>query len=315
MNSRNYTHPSRRPSGSRRARLGIKAVNKLALLHEEPATRRWIAALQMNIPATVRIEGEAFAREGMVMSVSFYPGRIEAVVQPALPAPHPPTGAMQPPQGALYGKAVPDCKVLIAIPRHDEAAWDAAVRSLASDSAAVAPLLAGEWPSDLDDVLARHGAPLSPRSHEQITMTCSCAASGGCAHIAAAVNLAVDRMHDDRSLAIVLRGLPPSELVDRVRQVRTATARRSATGAAQQAEANEQSPLTELSLEEFWRNGPELEDLAHLPPPNHAPHALLRRLGPSPLGGTFPLVGLLASAYDTIKSHAEKLRDDAEAKE
>jgi hypothetical protein len=49
-----------------------------------------------------------------------------------------------------------------------------------------------------------------------------------------------------------------------------------------------------------------------MPPPQHAPHALLRRLGPSPLPGRFPLVGLLASVYDTVAEEAIRLRDRAE---
>jgi len=41
-----------------------------------------------------------------------------------------------------------------------------------------------------------------------------------------------------------------------------------------------------------------------------APHALLRRRGPTPLQGKFPLVGLLASIYDSIAEHGRKLRDE-----
>ena len=70
-------------------------------------------------------------------------------------------------------------------------------------------------------------------------------------------------------------------------------------------------PLEEC-LGSFWRPGPELGKLQRMPPPHHAPHALLRRLGPSPLRGRFPLVGLLASVYDTVAARAIRLRDHAE---
>ena len=40
-----------------------------------------------------------------------------------------------------------------------------------------------------------------------------------------------------------------------------------------------------------------------------APHALLRRLGQSPLQGKFPLVGLLASIYDSMAARGRELRD------
>ncbi len=56
----------------------------------------------------------------------------------------------------------------------------------------------------------------------------------------------------------------------------------------------------------------KLKELQHVPPPHHVSHALLRRLGPPPLKGKFPLVGLLASIYDSVAEYAVKLRDRAE---
>jgi hypothetical protein len=35
----------------------------------------------------------------------------------------------------------------------------------------------------------------------------------------------------------------------------------------------------------------------------------LRRLGASPLGGKFPLVGLLASIYDSLRTRGLRIRD------
>jgi hypothetical protein len=40
-----------------------------------------------------------------------------------------------------------------------------------------------------------------------------------------------------------------------------------------------------------------------------AAHALLRRLGQSPLQGKFPLVGLLASIYDSMAARGRELRE------
>ena len=313
----------RRP-GSRRARFGLKPSHEIAALRDHGLTRRWLEALEGILPASVRAEGEVFAREGMVMTVEFHAGLIEGTVQSSLPSVQqlPPSSASKlqlpgPPPGALFGRSAQDCRVKIDVPRYDERVWQDAVRSLATDGAAIAPILAGDLPADLDDVMARHGVPLPPRADEQVSSSCSCDEGAVCVHRAAVIVLAADRLRDDASLGLILRGLNVSELIERVRIARTASARRSASSAPPptQPALPQQDSLPELSLEEFWRTGPELDDLAHLPPPNHAPHALLRRLGPSPLGGQFPLVGLLASAYDTIKAHAEKLRDEAEEKE
>jgi hypothetical protein len=71
-------------------------------------------------------------------------------------------------------------------------------------------------------------------------------------------------------------------------------------------------PLLEACLEEFWRSPPSMKGVQEIPPPQHVSHALLRRLGPSPLDGKFPLVGLLASIYDSVAQYAVQLRDQAE---
>ena len=66
-------------------------------------------------------------------------------------------------------------------------------------------------------------------------------------------------------------------------------------------------------LEEFWRPGPSLETLRRESLKKHVPHALLRRLGSSPLEGRFPITGLLASIYDTVQEKAVEMREAAES--
>ena len=68
-------------------------------------------------------------------------------------------------------------------------------------------------------------------------------------------------------------------------------------------------PPLEACIDDFWRSGPRLAELKRTPPAAHASHALLRRLGPSPLGGKFPLVGLLASIYDAVAKSALRMRN------
>lgn len=317
---RKNTYTPRR--SGRRQRVGLKPAREIAVLREHPASQRWLDVLLPAIPASARTEGEVFAREGMVMRADFRAGVIEGAVQPALPEPGTPAASPAPRvqlpgarPGALYAKSSGDCAVTIRLPAYDETQWQRTAESLAGDSSAAAALLAGELPADLDDALTRHGSPLAPRTLEGVSMTCSCHAES-CPHIAALLYLAADRLCDEPALALVLRGSSAEELVERVRHARAAAARRSAPPPpAPSASDNDGLDLADFALDEFWRSGPELDDLAHQPPSHHAPHALLRRLGPSPLGGAFPLVGLLASAYDTIKAHAEKLRDDAAEKD
>ena len=66
-------------------------------------------------------------------------------------------------------------------------------------------------------------------------------------------------------------------------------------------------------LDEFWRPGPSLEAYRNEISQKHAHHALLRRLGSSPLEGRFPITGLLASIYDTVMDKAKEMRVAAES--
>jgi hypothetical protein len=108
--------------------------------------------------------------------------------------------------------------------------------------------------------------------------------------------------------------MPAPRLLDRLRHARTLQARGVAAAHADPMIPESQAdPLPlEACVDEFWRPGPRLTLLQDAPPPQHVSHALLRRLGPSPLNGKFPLVGLLASIYDSVSSHALRLRDRAE---
>ena len=75
-------------------------------------------------------------------------------------------------------------------------------------------------------------------------------------------------------------------------------------------------PGSEERLEEFWTGGNALLEFERTTKSNHAPHALLRRLGTTPLEARFPLVGLLASIYDSVTEDTNeeiKKIDDLEA--
>ena len=75
------------------------------------------------------------------------------------------------------------------------------------------------------------------------------------------------------------------------------------------------SPVNSIEsrLADFWRPGASLQDFRNGTLPDHIPHALLRRLGASPLEGRFPITGLLASIYDTVSEEARKIIEKAES--
>jgi hypothetical protein len=66
----------------------------------------------------------------------------------------------------------------------------------------------------------------------------------------------------------------------------------------------------EESIESFWNFAGEPPELVRCDARHHAAHALLRRLGPSPLPGRFPIMGLLASIYDEVSTRARAMLDE-----
>ncbi|MFM1890861.1 MAG: hypothetical protein RLZZ565_1618 [Planctomycetota bacterium] len=231
-------------------------------------------------------EGLAYARSGQVASLSIAPGSLTAAVQGRMPRPHGVSLQWSPVEPATI---------------------ESILRSLAADSAAAASVLLGEVPRSIEDVFREHGVSLSPSEHELARLTCSCGRPPGCRHELAVAWVMQDRIATDPWILLRLRGLVREDVQDRVR-----LARRSGEDSTSVGLASPGTPF-EGPIEEFWRPGAALSQLESMPPAHHAPMALLRRLGPSPLDGRFPLVGLLASAYESIGRRGTTLASTGDA--
>lgn len=231
-------------------------------------------------------EGLAYARSGQVASLSIAPGSLTAAVQGRMPRPHGVSLQWSPVEPATI---------------------ESILRSLAADPAAAASVLLGEVPRSIDEVFREHGVPLSPSEHELSGVSCSCGRPPGCRHEIAVAWVMQDRIAADPWILLRLRGLVREDVQDRVRLARRSGEDSTSIGLA--------SPGTPFDgpIEEFWRPGAALTQLESMPPAQHAPMALLRRLGPSPLDGRFPLVGLLASAYESISRRGAALASTGDA--
>ncbi|MCE2882342.1 MAG: hypothetical protein LW636_08295 [Planctomycetaceae bacterium] len=158
------------------------------------------------------------------------------------------------------------------------------------------------------------GRHLVPTDTKAIARSCShCHAEGAtapCKHIACVAALVVERIAADPLMAFTLRGLDGQRLLERLQEAR-AIATRGVARAHSTPPAAEQVPEAmplDRCLENFWRPARAAsEGAAEAEQP--VPHALLRRLGQSPLQGKFPLVGLLASIYDSVALHGRELRE------
>lgn len=166
----------------------------------------------------------------------------------------------------------------------------------------------GATPTDTITVASEAPRARAHAAPEPIQVSCTCGLPMPCKHVAAVVCLLAERLAEQPLTAFELRGVPGTIVLQRLQETRSIQAhgRSSAHGASPLLDGTPSAPLESLQ-DDFWRPGTALYEFENEPPPDHVPHALLRRLGPSPLEGRFPLVGLLASIYDEVQAAARRM--------
>lgn len=250
----------------------------------------WLDALRAVEGAELE-EGLAYARSGQVATLSIRPGVVEASVQGRRPRPHATTIEWP----TLQSRVVADL-----------------VADLSGDSASSAAVLLGDLPRSVEDHLARRGESFRPGTPAPWRARCSCDRPQPCRHLVALAWVLAERTAEDPWLLLRLRGVEREDLQDRVR-----LARRAIEAVDEGASSLVPGGPLAMSVEEFWRPAASLGQFEETAEVTHAPLALLRRLGPSPINGRFPLVGLLASAYEAVakaeSSQAESGNEAAEA--
>lgn len=325
--NRNFT--TKRLDGPRKVRHGMKLKgildpvtadnkSKTDSLNVDLA-RRLLGLIEVRIAAPQLTAGLEYAKAGQIVNIEFQPGLIEARVQGAAPRPY---------------------TTQLRFPTLSSEQWTRVIEAMAAEAVHVAKLLANELPPTIDELLGSLNLSLLPMSSDHIAMQCTCAfgasrpveagddaqvARGAtnelkpsrCKHVAAASQLAAERLAEVPLLSFTLLGMPVEQLLEQLRHVRAIQmhgAARAHTDALIPESQLQTQPL-EACIDEFWRSPlrhAEWEELESRTPSHHVPHALLRRLGPSSMNGRFPMVGLLASVYDTVAASAAKLRELAD---
>jgi uncharacterized Zn finger protein len=274
-------------------RSGIKLRAREGVIASSPLSDRWRHLLEEAVKGEELAEGLRYARLGQTVSLAFEAGALRAQVQGSAAKPH---------------------TTRMTVGQFTSVQWDRIIEAMASEAVYLVKLLNGELPEGMNTLLASFGLSLLPEAAADIRIECSCRREGPCRHAAAIGYLFTEQLSSDPLLIFTLRGMGPDRLLERLRQARMIRARGVAAAHADPMipQTQAEAPPLEACLEEFWRSAPSMRGLQEIPPPQHVSHALLRRLGPSPLDGKFPLVGLLASIYDTVARHAVQLRDHAE---
>jgi uncharacterized Zn finger protein len=191
--------------------------------------------------------GRRYARSGQVMSLDVSAGLLQAQVQGSRRAPY---------------------LVTVALATPTQQQWRAVDSALRARIGMAADLLAGEVPTQLEEVFEQARAPLFPRHWADLRARCSCPDSANpCKHVAAVLYVFADRLDDDPWLVLEWRGRSREQVL-------------AAVGLA----AADQQPQD--ALPPWWPlrpgDGPRPEDRAPLEgpilPAPRTPDAVLRRL-------------------------------------
>ncbi|HRD66096.1 MAG TPA: SWIM zinc finger family protein [Candidatus Competibacter sp.] len=261
MSYDDYYFPASKP---RRVSGGIKAQSQRGAFASRWWAKRWIAVLEsFDIGARLG-RGRSYARQGQVLDIQIAPGEVKAKVQGSRPRPY---------------------QVSIKLKPLSAAEWRKLAEAMAQEARFGAKLLAGEMPTDIEEVFRAEGLSLFPKTHGDLKTECSCPDySNPCKHIAAVYYLLGEAFDNDPFLMFRLRGMEREALLAQLGE---------AVGDDESWSQSEPEPLPD-DPSAFWAMPPLPESLAGslLAPPKSA--ALLRRLGPFPFwrGDISPLDGL-----------------------
>lgn len=289
---RPYTPPVRPlPAKARKVRGGVKLPAGEVAGPTAWAAQRWLRLTEMAGEGQRMVDGLDYARQGQTKRIDVRPGVIEAYVQGRADRPY-----------------VSSMKMSVITLEQ----WDRVVMAMSEGAMYSAKLLAGELPSNIEEVFIPLGLKLFPAELSDVEVNCTCSdfvAGTWCKHLCCTAYLLGHKLASEPFLMFSVRGLEAQDLLERLRQRRAVTgAALGATPVYQQrvpgVEGLSVPALQDMSAK-FWDVPAELRNLDLPIEPPQVSHPLLRRLGPSPFpSAQFPLVGLLASCYESISSKA-----------
>jgi uncharacterized Zn finger protein len=283
QNQNNDQNFRRKQEGPRRVRNGVR----LRTREEDPQfnwpAAPWLATIMGDTLETTRKQGIEFARKGQTVSIDIEPSRITAAVQDEAPRPH-----------IISIDVAP-------IGRDD---WDRIITTIAREARYAAKFVTGDITAEVAAPFDQLGLALLPAPND-VSITCDCG-KDRCHHVATTAYLLAERMTTEPLLLLTLRGLYGPLFLERLQEARllvtSGVSRAHPIPTAASVARDLVKP--EEAMEDYWSTRGALAAFERSSRLHHAPHALLRRLGSTPLVGKFPLVGLLASIYDSVASTA-----------
>jgi len=212
-------------------------------------------------------------------------------------------------EGIIQGRSDKPYVATLGLNEFSAESQEKIIVAMADQVRYAAKLLAGELPSNIEDVFAPLGLKLFPAEPADITPECSCPdwtkEDPWCKHTVCLTSLLAERLGDDPMMIFGLRGMPGQELIDGLRQKRAVGVQGPGPAPVLHQHVPGISDISSAPLEDsidsFWEVGRELDEMDTPIGPPTVNCVLLRRLGPSPfIDGPFPLIGLMATCYQLI---------------
>lgn len=214
------------PSRPRDVDGGLRARSRRGAIAQNWWSARFIEVLESMGMGNRLTRGRNYARRGQVIEMHVDAGSVTASVQGSRSRPY---------------------RVRIGVAAYGKADWGRVSQALADDAWYAAKLLAGEMPTDIEDLFAGEGLALFPERARDLTMDCTCPDSQvPCKHLAAVFYLLAEAFDEDPFTILALRGRERADLLEAV------SALRGGTVAADRPEGGDGAvPLTDC-LEDFW---------------------------------------------------------------
>lgn len=255
------------PSRPRPVKDGLQARSRRGAIAQTWWSGRFIDVLE-SLGVGGRLQrGRTYARKGQVLEMTLDTGAVTARVQGSRARPY---------------------RVRVGLTAFDKQQWAHVCQALADDAWYTARLLAGEMPTDIEEVFDSVGLALFPAQARDLSMDCSCPDwSVPCKHLAAVFYLLAESFDEDPFAIMAWRGRPREDLLAAI------SALRSGTEAADAAEDGA-PPLGECMDSFFAMQG----DITRRAAPTTPPDGLLEQLPALELTvRRRPLLDLLRPAY------------------
>jgi uncharacterized Zn finger protein len=176
---------------------GIKARSRRGAIGQSWWSARFIEVLESLELGGRLSRGRAYARSGQVTELRRTAGAVLAKVQGSRPKPY---------------------RVRIGLTTFGKTEWAQVEQAMADSAWYAAKLLAGEMPTDIEEVFSSVGLSLFPTTVRDLSLDCSCPDHEvPCKHLAAVCYLLAESFDEDPFEILALRGRDQETLLDNIR--------------------------------------------------------------------------------------------------